>query len=305
MISKISFISLLTLFAVTAFPLSFDLPIHGNMVGTVQFAQVQNGEDYTKVAQDYDVGYYSLFESNPNVDPDNPVPGTILIVPTQYVLPKELHNDIVINLAEMRLYYESDKLHKVFVYPIGIGREGWVTPIGKFRIMQKVAHPVWIAPDSIMKYRQEHGDPMPSKIVQPGPDNPLGTRALRLSQPDYLIHGNDDPAGIGRRISAGCIRMYNSDVEQLFSMVKKGTKVVIINKPYKVGELNNKIYLEAHMPLSEDRQKINGVYEPIVASIQNMAEKNGESAIDSERILAIVTEHLGVPRGLNPPGPLS
>lgn len=270
----------------------FDLPAAGNVVGELHFAQVKSDDTYATIAERYDTGYYNLFEANPGVNADNPAPGTILIIPTRYVLPPELHNNIVINLAELRLYYESDKLHEVFVYPIGIGREGWNTPLGKYKIAQKQKNPYWTVPESIRKYREEQGDPVP-KVVPPGPKNPLGIRAMRLSQPDYLIHGTDDPVGIGRRSSAGCIRMYNQDVEQLFDMVALGTQVVIINEPYKVGFETSKVYLEAHMPLSEqrDNQKnfnlvlaatayISALYVPI---------------IKQSNVLKIINNHLGIP----------
>ncbi len=270
----------------------FDLPATGNVVGELQFAQVSADDTYATIAEHYDTGYYNIFEANPNVNADNPEPGTILIIPTSFVLPPELHNNIVINLAELRLYYESDKLHEVFVYPIGIGREGWNTPLGKYKIAQKQKHPYWTVPESIRKYREENGDPVP-KVVPPGPKNPLGTRAMRLSQPDYLIHGTDDPVGIGRRSSAGCIRMYNQDVEQLFSMVPKGTQVVIINEPYKVGTNGKKIYLEAHMPLSEERgnQKNFDLVMAVTADISALYVP----IIKTGKILDIVNNHLGIP----------
>lgn len=288
-------------FPVVTWSLTFNIPVTGNnVVGVPQTAQVQAGDTYSAIAERYDVGYYSIFESNPGVDSDNPQPGTILIIPTQYVLPTELHNNIVINLAEMRLYYESDKLHKVFIFPIGIGKEGWVTPTGKFKVMQKVKHPIWLVPESIFKYRQEHGDPLPGRVIQSGPDNPLGTRALRLSQPEYLIHGTDDPVGIGRRSSAGCIRMYNADVEQLFVLAEKGTPVIIINQPYKVGLMDDKVYLEAHMPLYEDREQVDGDYIPIVHTIMEAIDKLQVQPVQASQVLSIVSHHVGVPEELLP-----
>jgi L,D-transpeptidase ErfK/SrfK len=222
------------------------------MVGKVQNVQLQPTDDYPSIAQKYDIGYYELYEANPGVDPDSPVAGTILIIPTQYILPKELDNNIVINLAEMRLYYASSTLHKVFIFPIGIGKEGWNTPIGVFKIANKIKNPSWTAPDDVYRYRIAHGEKIP-RVIPPGKNNPLGQYAFRLSNPTYLIHGTDDPVGVGRRSSAGCIRMYGEDIKKLFSMINIGTEVHIINTPYKAAQINDEIYLEAHMPLYEQR----------------------------------------------------
>ena len=105
---------------------------------------------------------------------------------------------IVINLGEQRLYYYP-RPGEVLTYPIGVSRDGYETPLGTTHVTRKKENPTWWPTRSA---REE--DPTLDKVVPPGPDNPLGTHALYLGWPAYLIHGTNEPFGIGRRVSRGC-----------------------------------------------------------------------------------------------------
>jgi L,D-transpeptidase ErfK/SrfK len=96
------------------------------------------------------------------------------------------------------------------------------------------------------------GDPLPA-VVPPGPDNPLGPWAVRLATPGYLIHGTNKDIGVGMRVSHGCMRLYNGDVEDFARRVKPGTPVRIINSPVKVGWKGGEMYVEVHEALEEHR----------------------------------------------------
>lgn len=288
-------VAILILCSTSVYALTFDMPTNGNVVGEAKTAVVREEEDFSDIAQRFDVGYYEVFEANPGVDPDNPAPNTTLIIPTQYILPPELNHNIVVNIAEMRLYYQPQNSNKIYIYPIGIGKEGWGTPTGKLKIASKTVNPTWVAPESIYKFRQSIGDPIPHEI-KAGPDNPLGKYRLRLSNPVYAIHGTIEPAGIGRRTSSGCIRLYPADIEALFNMVQVGTKVVIVNKPYKVGFINNKLYLEAHMPLAEQRLLIGNDTTPATKIVENYMSKNPSISVDWHKVTQVTEEHLCVPR---------
>ena len=287
---------LLGFFSQVVFASSFDLPKPGdNVVGYVKIAQAQEDDDFSDIARRFDVGYYEMFEANPGVDPDNPRVNTILIVPTQYVLPPEIKpNRIVVNLAEMRLYYQPKNEKRIYIFPVGIGKEDWDTPLGEMTVIKKVKDPKWIAPDSIYNFRKSIGDPV-ERVVPAGPDNPLGKYELRLSRQTFLIHGTNLPDGVGRRSSAGCIRLYPEDIEQLYKMVDVGTSVLIINKPYKAGWLNNKLYLEAHMPLLEQRIEMGDDVKPALAVVEE-ANKDRKITIDWSKVTKIAQEHLTVPR---------
>ena len=67
------------------------------------------------------------------------------------------------------------------------------------------------------------------------PKNPLGTRAIYLSMPGYLLHGTNKPWGVGMKVSHGCIRLYPEAIEELYDLVGKGEKVQIIDQPVKSG----------------------------------------------------------------------
>ena len=275
--------------------LQFPLPPEGNdLFGKIQVTKVKQGDDFSIIARRYDVGFYELVEANPQVDPDHPRSGTVLIVPTQYLLPRTPRTGIVLNLAAMRLFYFPKGKDYFYTYPIGIGRQNWNTPLGALRIVQKIVDPVWVVPDSIMKYRQEQGDPVP-RIVSAGPDNPLGKYAMRLSIPTYLIHGTNDPSSVGRRSSAGCIHLYPEDIEQLFAMIPKGMSVLIINEPYEVGFEDGNLYVKAHLPLEEQREALLSKPQLIESIINQMLKGDAYPAIDWQEARETVQDHTGIP----------
>lgn len=231
--------------------LTFTITPNSDIIGSVQTATVLPGESFDDIGTKFDVGIYELIEANPGVDPWQPESGTALIIPTQYILPSGARRGIVINLAELRLYYFHKDGQLVTTHPIGIGRKDWETPIGSGKIVEKKKDPYWRPPKSIRAWYNENDKYLPD-VVAPGPLNPLGKYAMRLSIPGYLIHGTNMPGGIGIRSSSGCIRMHPEDIESLFYKVSIGDPVRIINRPFKVGVYNNQLYIEAHEPLSGD-----------------------------------------------------
>ncbi len=238
------------------FALTFPLPESGDLVGEVQTVTVREGESLGDIGRRFDIGVYEMIEANPNLDPWVPTVGAIVVLPTQFILPKVPRTGIVLNLAEMRLYYFHPDKRLVTTYPLGIGKKGWTTPLGKTVITGKKKDPTWYPPESIRKEHIAKGDPLPGSVPA-GPDNPLGYYALYLSakglstQGAFLLHGTNRPAGIGVRTTHGCIRLFPEDIEKLFYMVPTGTSVLIIHEPYKVGWHKGHLYLEAHQPLTE------------------------------------------------------
>jgi L,D-transpeptidase ErfK/SrfK len=220
-----------------------------DVVGRVQLIHARYEDTFVALARRYDVGYDALEQANPNVDPWLPGAGTPIKIPTEFVLPRAERKGIVINLPELRLYYFPDP-HTVITHPISIGRQDWSTPLGETRIVTKTRNPAWYPPKSIRKEHAEHDDPLP-KVVPPGPDNPLGRYALQLALPGYLIHGTNKPAGVGMRVSHGCIRLFPEDIKSLFAMVERGAPVRIVNQPLKLGWGQGGLYLEAHRPLED------------------------------------------------------
>lgn len=120
---------------------------------------------------------------------------------------------VVVDKSQNRLLLtESNRFIKS--YPVATGKDN-STPVGTFKVVTKVPHPVW--------YKQ-------GAVVPPeSPENILGTRWIGIDHQGYGIHGSVDPSAIGQQVTAGCIRMTNADVEELFNIVPLGTDVTIVD----------------------------------------------------------------------------
>lgn len=236
-----------------------------------------NGGSLEAIAKKYNVGFLALLQANPGVDPYVPRPGSVLTIPLQTLLPDAPREGIVINLAELRLYYYQPGTNSVTVYPIGIGQLGGdtLTPTMVTTISDKRANPTWTPTANIRARYKANGIDLPA-VVPAGPDNPMGHHAIRLAAYGgvYLLHGTNADFGIGMRVSSGCIRLRDGDIETLFRQVTPGTKVNIINTPIKASVEPNGVHLvEVHQPLSE---KINDDPQllPIVLNASMQTFKN-------------------------------
>jgi L,D-transpeptidase ErfK/SrfK len=240
-------------------------PIDGNaftlisdeqtVVGEPQIVFAGPDDTFSDLARTYGLGYDDLIDANPRMDPWLPGEGTPVLLPTQYVLPNAPKRGVILNIATKRLFYYPQpvdgELQQVLTFPIGIGRVGWETPLGETTVIAKAKNPSWWVPASVRREHAELGDPLPS-VVPPGPDNPLGTRVLKLNMPGYLIHGTNQPYGVGMRVSHGCVRLYPENIEFLYTLVAIGEVVTIMNEPYQMGEKDGALYFEAHNPLEDD-----------------------------------------------------
>lgn len=277
---------------------TFVLPPPGvNVVGDIQTVVARHEDTLSDIARRYNIGYDEITLANPGVDPWLPGEGTRIVVPSLYVLPETPRDGLVLNVPEMRVYYyhpaEKGKPPLVSTFPASIGRMEWQTPLGKTKIVRKQAYPTWYPTDSIKAEHLEDGDPLPNSIP-PGPDNPLGTHALRLGIPGYLIHGTNKPYGIGMRVTHGCVRLYPEDVRALFDMVPVNTPVYVVNQPVKAGWRNGVLYVEAHPPLEEDRVAFEFNRTPAVKAVVAASPPNN-SAIDWDRVIAVAETPGGVP----------
>lgn len=226
-----------------------------SVIGEPQIVYTTEDNTFSDLAREYGLGYDEMVAANPDIDPWLPGSGTPVLLPTQYVLPDVPRRGLVLNLASKRLFYFPEvgegEAVQVLTYPIGIGRVGWNTPLGQTEVVAKARDPVWYVPASVRQEHEELGDPLPS-VVPPGPDNPLGRYVLQLDMPGYLIHGTNQPYGVGMRVSHGCIRLYPENIEPLYDMVEIGEPVTIINEPYLAGWRDGELYFESHLPLQDD-----------------------------------------------------
>ena len=229
-------------------------PANSRLIGQNQTYTVQEGDkNLQAIARRFDTAAMLILEANNTIAPV-PRAGNVVTIPSQMLLPDVPREGIVVNLAELRLYYFPPGEQQVQVYPIGIGLQGLETPEMTTRIGQKIPNPTWTPTAGIRKRSLERGITLPA-VIPAGPGNPLGLFALRLAygNGEYLIHGTNAPDSVGLRVSSGCIRMNAPDIKSLFAQVRSGTTVRIINEPLKYSvEPNGARYLEVHRPLSQD-----------------------------------------------------
>lgn len=280
-------------------------PADIDLIGAITTVEATHEETLLDIARAHNVGFDDIVSANPDLDPWIPGEGATVVLPTRFILPRAPREGVVLNLPELRMYYYPKPVNGeapvVVTYPISIGRMDWQTPMGQTQVVKKVRNPAWYPPESIRKEHEEDGDPLP-KIVPAGPNNPLGAFAMRLGIPGYLIHSTNKPAGVGMRVTHGCIRMYPEDIEVLFEQVPVGEKVLIINQPYKVGWSLDGLYLEAHQPLEEDAETLGkdmtSVTEMLVAAT---ARRNGP--VDWELVRTIFDRADGLPGQMSDSSP--
>ncbi len=277
----------------------YELPTDSSrVIGRNENHVVQDGETMANIAKLYDVGMLALMAANKGVDPFLPPSGRVLTVPAQLILPDVPRVGIVINLAELRLYYFPSGADVVHVFPVGIGRIGRDTPVMTTNVSQKLPNPDWTPTASIRADYRAKGIDLPA-VVPAGPDNPLGLFALRLAygRGEYLIHGTNKDFGIGMRVSAGCIRMEPNDIEWLFNNVQHGEKVRVINQPVKVTlEPDKSVFIEAHEPLTRSNGKQDDLELP-----EELHWWLNEFGITDVKAKAVITAQNGVPVEITAP----
>jgi lipoprotein-anchoring transpeptidase ErfK/SrfK len=231
----------------------YNLPApESRLIGEQTIHKAIKGDYFQALAEKYNVGFFALLAANPNVDPFLLELGSNIVIPKQMLLPYGKREGLVINLAELRLYYYPKGEKLVYVFPVGIGRQGLETPHLTSVIGDKRKDPVW-RPTKAMQERYfiEHGKVM-AKEVPAGPDNPFGKYALRIGSSEYLLHGTNKRFGIGMRASSGCIRMYDHDIEWLYNNIAVGTSIRILEQPIKMSYEHKGKMMELHSPLTPD-----------------------------------------------------
>ncbi|MGH7785227.1 MAG: L,D-transpeptidase family protein, partial [Candidatus Binatia bacterium] len=219
------------------------------VLGSVRQYTPTSGDTFLDLARFYGLGYNELEQANPGIDPWIPaIKATSVVLPTAWVLPQVPYEGVAVNIPEMRLYYFHPRRdgapQLVTTYPVGLGRDEWRTPKGKFKIQGKTKNPTWVIPESIREeHIRERGDHR--KMIPGGaPDNPLGKYRLELTMPGYRIHGTDIPWGVGMQVSHGCVRLYPEDIEALFPIVPVGARGEFIYQPVKIGARGGRIFAE-------------------------------------------------------------
>lgn len=245
---------------------------------------VKARETLLDIARQHDLGYNELEDLYSSFDPWSPPVGYTLVIPSQRIIPGVAGQGIVINIPEMRLYYFAMRggQPRVLTFPIGIGDPSFPTPVGTFTLSSKEINPVWDIPPSL---QEKHG----TKVIREGPDNPLGSHWMRLSNTMYGIHGTNFPWSVGRLATHGCIRLYPEDIRRLFPVVAHGTLVRIIYQPVKLAIVNRRIFIEIH-------RDVYNVYGDLLSYCEKLlAAKNLGHLVDQDRVRHAAVAADGMP----------
>lgn len=274
------------------------LPPEGSrLVGNTFSVVVPQGntEPLEFFAATYSQGLSNMLEANPGVDPFLPAAGTTLVIPQQLILPDTKREGIVINVAEMRLYYYPPDTNTVEVLPIGIGQAGRETPRNWVtRVERKQEAPAWVPTANTRREYESRGETLPA-MVPPGPENPMGRYAIYIGRL-YAIHGTNARFGIGLRVSQGCIRLRDADIKYLFDNVPVGTRVQIIDRPVKfTTEPDGSRWLEVHEPLSRNRVEFES-NKRVPLSVQPVLRKAmQEGSVNAAAVTEAMERRSGMP----------
>jgi L,D-transpeptidase ErfK/SrfK len=215
-------------------------PPSPDLIGRLAFHDALAEDTFVDLAPEFGVGYLELLAANQGIDPWVPPAGARIVVPGAHLVPSGPREGIVVNTGDLRLYYFPPG-EPARSYPIGIAKEGYATPVGTTKVVRKKENPTWYPGPTARR-----DDPTLKAAIPPGPDNRLGAYALYLGWPAYLIHGTNEPRGVGRHSSRGCIRLYPQHIEELFALAAVGTPVRVVHQPVKLGWIAGELYLEVH-----------------------------------------------------------
>lgn len=268
-------------------PLSVDanLPVFStayHLIGKIRQHRIRKKETLLDIARQYDLGFNEIQELYPKMDLWLPPTGTVLHIPSRWILPEGARGQIVVNIAELRLYYFSPTGKQVSTFPVGVGERTRPTPEGTFTIKGKIAHPTWFVPPSL-RHKYDFSS------LPPGPDNPLGAFWLGLNHDHIGIHGTDFPWSIGWAATHGCIRLYPEDIKRLFHIVQPGTPVKIIYAPVKIGVQNHRVFVEVH------RDIYNRIENFEQYGFNLLQEKKMVRRVDLEKYRQVLERQNGIP----------
>lgn len=269
-----------------------DLAAAQTVIGDPSFYEVRPDDTFLDIARFHGLGQNAMVDANPGLERFGPPVGQVILLPTQHVLPDTEFEGIKVNIPEMRLYYfrpAGDGTALVATFPVGLGRDDWRTPHGKFLVRGKTEKPTWVLPESIKKEWRAKGKYAPNAIPGGSPDNPLGDYRIELSIPMYALHGTQMPWGVGMQVSHGCVRLYPEDIARLFPLVEIGTKGEFLYQPVKLGARDGRIYLEVHKDIYTMAPALHRQAEALIEA------RGWRERVDPQRVVRAVEEQSGVP----------
>lgn len=252
-------------------------------VGSTQTDFVLAHDTLLDVAARNHVGFEAVSRLNPGLDPWIPDPGTIVRLPTRYLLPRTVPAGLVVNIPEMRAYDFGVEAGPE-VLAVAIGDADDPTPIGEYRVGKKRIDPEWRVPASIRADKPE----LPA-VVPAGPDNPLGSRWLTIGTSSYGLHGTNVRWSIGRIATHGCVRFYEEDIVRLYDRVREGTRLQLVYQPYKWGRDGNQLLLEAHPDV------YGRIPDPLEAALETPRALGFADRVDVAAVRSVIERADGVP----------
>ncbi len=167
--------------------------------------EIKPGDTLNKIAKEFNTTI-SLIKKSNNLSGDNIIPGRKLKVWTAPF-------SIFVDKSQNALILKTDEeLFKTYIVSTGTNN---CTPAGNFKIVNKLENPTWFKAGTV--------------VPSGSPDNILGTRWLGINLAGYGIHGTTEPQNLGRQVTQGCVRMRNSEVEELYIIVPVGSEVTIVD----------------------------------------------------------------------------
>ena len=272
---------------------TFDFHQKLEIIGKTETVKTVYEDTLIDLARAHNLGFTEIVLANKSVNKWLPGDGTTVLLPKAFIIPSNyLKKGMTINLAEYRGFYADG--NKLITFPVGIGRMDWTTPLGISKVDLKLENPSWYPPASVRQEYREEGIYL-APVIPAGPDNPLGKLAMRLDIPGgYFIHGTNKPDGVGMRVSHGCIRLFPEDIKLIFSLTNIGMQVKIIDEPFKIGILENHIFLEIHETLTPE--DTNNSYKTVQLMIKNfMVHRRVAATIDWVKVKEIFEKKTGVP----------
>lgn len=205
---------------------------------------------------------------------------------TRHIVPPPATSgaELVVNVPQRMLFLRrGDAVLRAF--PVAVGRLGWKTPTGPFRVLTREAHPYWDVPASIQEEMRRNGQPVITRM-DPGPRNPLGDYWIGLSVPGLGIHGTPAPSTIYHFATHGCIRLHPDDIEVLFGDVTIGMRGDIVYEPVLVARTADGLFVEAH-------RDVYGRGRAGLAALHQLLDTGAGAGIDWDAVATVLRERDG------------
>jgi len=256
-----------------------------DIIGGESTYVVRDGDSLSLISSRLGTTVAAIVSKN-HIDAKKPIhKGQELTVNTRKILPMTLDNGIVINIPDRMLYFFHDGKLELY-FPVGLGRppskgsRNWSTPLGTFVVLRKEKNPTWYVPESIRKELEAQGKPV-QPIVPPGPENPLGRYAMKISMQWVLIHETIASTSVYSFRSHGCIRVMPEHIKQLFEKVELNTQGELIYKPVKAAVSDQgRIFLEVHKDIYGKIKDLKGEALKVIEKL-GVPEKVNWEKVDS------------------------